>query len=172
MRVPFPRIAISGFGCVSPLGVGLRSTVENLRHSRDSVSPVRLFPVDKCLAKTAGQVDENLREVATSILARSKRWTRAAQMILVAMAEALASKPRFIPDCVVIGTTSGGMSLGEQFYRSLAVRLPCMVGDTKGSRLCSAGTGHAGDVSIWLYLARSHRLERVRVRNKRAGTCL
>ena len=71
MRVPFPRIAISGFGCVSPLGVGLRLTVENLRHSRDSVSPVRLFPVDKCLAKTAGQVDENLCEVATSILARS-----------------------------------------------------------------------------------------------------
>jgi 3-oxoacyl-[acyl-carrier-protein] synthase II len=124
MWVPFPRIAISGFGCVSPLGVGLRLTVENLRHSRDSVSPVRLFPVDKCLAKTAGQVDENLREVATSILARSKRWTRAAQMILVAMAEALASKPRFIPDSVVIGTTSGGMSLGEQFYRSLASGSP------------------------------------------------
>ena len=45
-------------------------------------------------------------------------------MILVAMAEALASKPRFIPDCVVIGTTSGGMSLGEQFYRSLASGSP------------------------------------------------
>ena len=107
MRVPFPRVAISGFGCVSPLGIGLSSTLENLRQSRDSVSPVRLFAVDKCLARTAGQVDESLREVATSILARSKRWTRAAQMILVAMEEALAAKPRFVPDCVVIGTTSG-----------------------------------------------------------------
>ena len=122
MRVPFPRVAISGFGCVSPLGIGLPSTVDNMRHSRDSVKPVRLFAVDKCLAKTAGQVDDSLREVATSILARSKRWTRAAQMILVAMAEALAAKPRFVPDCVVIGTTSGGMSLGEQFYRSLTLR--------------------------------------------------
>jgi 3-oxoacyl-[acyl-carrier-protein] synthase II len=124
MRVPFPRIAISGFGCVSPLGIGLPSTIESLRHSRDGIGPVRLFSVEKCVAKTAGQVEENLREVAASILARSKRWTRAAQMILVAMTEALAAKPRFIPDCIVMGTTSGGMSLGEEFYRSLASGLP------------------------------------------------
>jgi 3-oxoacyl-[acyl-carrier-protein] synthase II len=80
--------------------------------------------VEKCLAKTAGQVDEGLRDVAASIAARSKRWTRAAQMILVAMAEALAARPRFIPDCIVMGTTSGGMSLGEQFYRSLVSGSP------------------------------------------------
>jgi 3-oxoacyl-[acyl-carrier-protein] synthase II len=124
MGVPFPRITISGFGCVSPLGIGLPATVENMRSSRDSVSPVRLFAVDKCLAKAAGQVDESLREVSTSIIPRSKRWTRAAQMILVAMAEALTTRPRFVPDCVVIGTTSGGMSLGEQFYRSLTSGSP------------------------------------------------
>ena len=172
MRVPFPRIAISGFGCVSPLGVGLRSTVENLRHSRDSVSPVRLFPVDKCLAKTAGQVDENLREVATSILARSKRWTRAAQMILVAMAEALAAKPRFVPDCVVIGTTSGGMSLGEQFYRSLASGSPAWSA-TRKVRAYAPQEPVMQAMSLFGFtLARSHRLERVRVRNKRAGPCL
>jgi 3-oxoacyl-[acyl-carrier-protein] synthase II len=124
MPPAFPKIDISGFGCVSPLGVGLSETLTNLRDSRDGVSPVRLFPVGKCLSKTAGQVDDSLREAATSIIARSKRWTRAAQMILVAMAEALAARPRFVPDCVVIGTTSGGMSLGEAFYRSLALGLP------------------------------------------------
>ena len=124
MRVAFPTIDITGFGCVSPLGIGLPPTVESLRHSRDGIGPVRLFPVEKCLAKTAGQVDEGLRDVAASITARSKRWTRAAQMILVAMAEALAARPRFIPDCIVMGTTSGGMSLGEQFYRSLVSGSP------------------------------------------------
>jgi 3-oxoacyl-[acyl-carrier-protein] synthase II len=124
MPLAFPKIDISGFGCVSPLGIGLSDTLTNLRGSRDGVSPVRLFPVGKCLSKTAGQVDDSLREAAMSIVARSKRWTRAAQMILVAMAEALAAKPRFVPDCIVIGTTSGGMSLGEAFYRSLASGLP------------------------------------------------
>jgi 3-oxoacyl-[acyl-carrier-protein] synthase II len=124
MRVAFPTIEISGLGCVSPLGIGLQSTVENLRHSRDGISPVRLFPVEKCLAKTAGQVDESLRDVAESIAAKSKRWTRAAQMILVAMKEALAAKPGFVPDFVVMGTTSGGMALGEQFYRALVLGSP------------------------------------------------
>ncbi len=124
MRLAFPKIEISGFGCVSPLGIGLPSTLEHLRQSRDGIAPVRLFPVEKCLAKTAGQVDDSLCEVAASIVARSKRWTRAAQMILTAMAEALAARPRFVPDCVVMGTTSGGMSLGEAFYRSLASGSP------------------------------------------------
>ena len=124
MQVTFPTIEITGFGCVSPLGIGLRSTAENLRHSRDGIKPVRLFPVAKCHAKTAGQIDESLRETATAIAVRSKRWTRAAQMILAALAEALASRPGFVPDCVVMGTTSGEMLLGEEFYRALASGSP------------------------------------------------
>jgi 3-oxoacyl-[acyl-carrier-protein] synthase II len=124
MQVPFPSVAISGFGCVSPLGIGLDSTVENLRNSRDGISPVRLFSVSNSQAKTAGQIDEGLRDRAATIVARSKRWTRAAQMILSALEEALAVIPGFVPDCLVIGTTSGEMLLGEQFYRALASGLP------------------------------------------------
>jgi 3-oxoacyl-[acyl-carrier-protein] synthase II len=124
MQVPFPSVAISGFGCVSPLGIGLESTVENLRNSRDGVAPVRLFSVSKSQAKTAGQINEGLRDRAAAIVARSKRWTRAAQMILSALEEALAATPGFVPECFVIGTTSGEMLLGEQFYRALASGLP------------------------------------------------
>jgi 3-oxoacyl-[acyl-carrier-protein] synthase II len=124
MQVAFPSVEISGFGCVSPLGIGLQSTAENLRHSRDGIAPVRLFPVSNCHAKTAGQIDESLRDRATAIAARSKRWTRAAQMILAALAEALAARPGFVPDCVVMGTTSGEMLLGEEFYRALASGSP------------------------------------------------
>jgi 3-oxoacyl-(acyl-carrier-protein) synthase len=68
MQVAFPTVEISGFGCVSPLGIGLQSTAENLRHSRDGIAPVRLFPVSKCYAKTAGQIDESLRDTATATL--------------------------------------------------------------------------------------------------------
>ncbi|MGA7212650.1 MAG: beta-ketoacyl-[acyl-carrier-protein] synthase family protein [Terrimicrobiaceae bacterium] len=124
MRVAFPNVEITGFGCVSPLGIGLQSTAQNLRHSRDGIAPVRLFSVSKCQAKTAGQIDERLRDTATAIAGRSRRWTRAAQMILTALAEALAARPGFIPDCVVMGTTSGEMLLGEEFYRALAAGSP------------------------------------------------
>ena len=106
------------------MGIGLRSTAESLRHSRDGIKPVRLFPVAKCQSRTAGQIDESLRETAMAIAARSKRWTRAAQMILAALAEALAARPGFVPDCVVMGTTSGEMLLGEEFYRAMASGSP------------------------------------------------
>jgi 3-oxoacyl-[acyl-carrier-protein] synthase II len=40
-------------------------------------------------------------------------------MILAALAEALEASPGFVPDCVVMGTTSGEMLLGEKFYRAM-----------------------------------------------------
>jgi 3-oxoacyl-[acyl-carrier-protein] synthase II len=119
MQTAFPTVQISGFGCVSPMGIGLPETTENLRRSRDGIAPVRLFPVSKCHSKTAGQIDESLADVSKSIASRAKRWTRAAQMILAALAEALEARPGFLPDCVVMGTTSGEMLLGEQFYRAM-----------------------------------------------------
>ena len=64
MQVAFPTVEISGFGCVSPLGIGLQKTAENLRRSRDGIGPVRLFPVAKSQTKTAGQVEESLRDTA------------------------------------------------------------------------------------------------------------
>lgn len=119
MLVPFPKVKILGSGCVSPLGVGLPATRENLLASRDGIGPVRLFSVEKCHAQTAGQVPESLEEDARSLTPKAARWTRAARMVLVAMAEALENAPGFVPDCVIMGTTSGGMTLGEEFYRAV-----------------------------------------------------
>jgi len=118
MRIPFPAVGITGLGCVSPLGIGRAATERNLRESREGISPVRLFPVEGCQSRTAGQVEDALAGHAIGIVPRSRRWTRAAQMILVAAHEALAARPGFKPDCVVVGTTSGGMTLGEEFYRA------------------------------------------------------
>ncbi len=121
MPIPFPAVEITGFGCVSPLGIDLPATRDNLRHSREGISPVRLFSVEGCQSRTAGQVGPELAERAAALCPRAKRWTRATQMILVAAHEALAAAGSFLPDAVVVGTTSGGMTLGEDFYRA-AVR--------------------------------------------------
>ena len=40
-------------------------------------------------------------------------------MMIQALKEVLAQEPRFEPELTVIGTTSGGMSYGEYYYRSL-----------------------------------------------------
>ncbi len=123
-RIPFVPVKIAGFGCVSPLGIGLEQTADGLRQARDGISHVRLFPVSRCRAQTAGQVGEGLAGHARSISPRARRWTRPAQMMLASMEEALRLRPDFVPDCVVIGTTSGGMTLGEAFFRAVAAGSP------------------------------------------------
>jgi 3-oxoacyl-[acyl-carrier-protein] synthase II len=40
-------------------------------------------------------------------------------MMICALAEAMTERPEFRPELTVIGTTSGGMSFGEDYYRSL-----------------------------------------------------
>ncbi len=113
-------VSIASAGCVSPLGIGMDETIAALREGKNGISPIRLFSVEGCQCRTAGQVDERLKEMAMSVFPAAGRWTRAAQMVLLAMAEALEGCPGFLPDVVVVGTTSGGMSLGEDFFRALA----------------------------------------------------
>lgn len=120
--VPFPSVKISGLGCVSPIGIGLPATLDGLLASRDGISPVRLFSTEGSRSKTAGQVDDSLADRAAAITSKARRWSRPALMLLVAMEEALRDNPDFIPEQAVIATTSGGMALGEDFYRALVAR--------------------------------------------------
>jgi 3-oxoacyl-[acyl-carrier-protein] synthase II len=113
------RIAVVAAGIVSPLGVGLGETLTALRAGRDCVSPVTRFPVEHCRCKTAGQVsDERLMNAGEPQL-RSERLHRVAQMMILALGEALARAPGFEPELSVVGTTSGGMTFGEEYYRGL-----------------------------------------------------
>ena len=40
-------------------------------------------------------------------------------MMILALGEALAQAPAFEPQLSVVGTTSGGMTFGEEYYRGL-----------------------------------------------------
>ncbi len=101
-------------GVVSPLGRGLAATDAALREGRDCVSVVTAFDTSKCRSKTAGQVT-SLPEPASK---REARLHRASHMMIHAVREMLAGDPAFKPDAMIIGTTSGGMSFGEEFYRA------------------------------------------------------
>src|SRR5438874_2376943 len=113
------RVAVVAVGVVSPLGFGLRETLDSLREGRDCVTSVTRFSVAECRCKTAGQVaDERLINDQPDA-GRARRLHRASFMMIYALKEALAQEPRFKPELTVIGTTSGGMSYGEDYYRSL-----------------------------------------------------
>ncbi len=112
------RVAIVAAGVVSPLGAGLAETAEALRAGKDCVTPVERFSVAQTRCKTAGQIpDEQLDRF--HLAPRGRRLHRAARMMIVALAEALAHAPDFKPQLTVMGTTSGGMTFGEEYYRSL-----------------------------------------------------
>ena len=113
------RVAIVATGVVSPLGVGLTDTLQSLRNARDCVTPVTRFSVAECRCKTAGQIPDDRLLAGAAGGRRSDRLHRASHMMIQALKEVLTQEPQFKPELTVIGTTSGGMSYGEHYYRSL-----------------------------------------------------
>jgi len=113
------RVAVVAAGVVSPLGFGLAETLNSLRRAKDCVSAVTQFSVAECHCKTAGQIPDDRLLAGLNKRLRAKRLHRASHMMIQALREAVMQVPQFEPELTIIGTTSGGMSYGEQYYRSL-----------------------------------------------------
>lgn len=113
------RVAIVAAGIVSPLGFGLSETLDSLRLARDCVTPMIRFSVANCRCKTAGQVSDERLLYRSSNGGRARALHRSSYMMLSALEQTLDQDRQFNPELAVIGTTSGGMSYGEEYYRSL-----------------------------------------------------
>jgi len=112
------RVAVVATGVISPLGFGLDETLGALRASADCVSPVTRFDVTKCRCQTAGQIpDGRLAQCGNG--RKNQRLHRASRVMIAVLDEMLGQDPGFKPELTVIGTTSGGMSFGEDYYRAL-----------------------------------------------------
>jgi 3-oxoacyl-[acyl-carrier-protein] synthase II len=113
------RVAVVAAGVVSPLGFGLSETLDSLRGARDCITRVTRFPVAECRCKTAGQVSDERLFDGRRDASRTQRLHRTSHMMIQALGEAVRQGPEFKPELTIIGTTSGGMSNGEDYYRSL-----------------------------------------------------
>ena len=112
------RVAIVAAGIVSPLGFGLDETLAGLKSNKDCILPVSRFDTASCRCKTAGQVaDDRLDQQLKG--RRDRRLHRASRMVIAALAELREQDPQFQPELTVVGTTSGGMSFGQDYYRAL-----------------------------------------------------
>jgi 3-oxoacyl-[acyl-carrier-protein] synthase II len=107
------RVAVTAMGVISPLGIGVAETLRSLRAGRDCVTPVEEFDVSRCRSKAAGQI----HRVPGCCTAGKHELHRASYMMISAAQEALTRDPAFRPELMVIGTTSGGMSFGQDYYR-------------------------------------------------------
>jgi len=121
-----PRVVITGAGIVTALGLGWKPNAEGFRLGRPAFRPVSLFDVSRQRVKNAAEVDLPDALPPTGLSRRQlARLDRAGKMLLLAANEAWQQagwKPvNDVP--LVLGTTAGGMSLGEDYFRQ-AVQSP------------------------------------------------
>lgn len=121
-----PRVVVTGAGIITSLGAGWAQNASGFRAGRTAFGPVTLFDVSRQRVKVAAQVDLPKELPATRLNPRSKqRMDRAAKLLLHAGHEAWTQagwgSMEGLP--LVLGTTGGGMSLGETLYRQ-AIRPP------------------------------------------------
>jgi len=132
MKFPFPtppseapRVVVTGAGIITALGVGWQANAEGFRAGRTAFRPVTLFDVSRHRVKTAAQVDLPALPPMHLNPRQLSRLDRASALLLLAAGEAWqqAGWERTDNLPVVLGTTSGGMLLGEDYFRQ-AVRTP------------------------------------------------
>lgn len=119
-------MVVTGVGIVTGYGIGWENNAEGFRWGHTSFRPVTLFDVSRQRVKRAAEV--NLPETLPGSALperKQRRMERAARLLLFAADEALtaAAWNGNVPTAVVLGTTSGGMARGEEFFRE-AVATP------------------------------------------------
>lgn len=129
-----PRVVVTGAGVITALGHGWTPNAAGFRVGRRAFRPVSLFDVSSQRAKQAAEVD--LPESALDPLAATGltnrqvgRLDRGAKMLVTAACEAWRQSGWQSTDTcsenlpLVLGTTAGGMLLGEAYYRQ-AIQQP------------------------------------------------
>ena len=129
-----PRVVITGTGVITALGRGWRSNAEGFRAGRRAFRPVSLFDVSRQRVKMAAEV--NSPDLAADSFPATRlrrrqldRLDRAGKMLVLAAEEAWRQSGWQTTELsvdnlpLVVGTTAGGMVLGEAYYRQ-AMQLP------------------------------------------------
>jgi 3-oxoacyl-[acyl-carrier-protein] synthase II len=113
-------VVVTGVGIITAMGRGWNANADGFRVGARKTRPVSLFDVSRHRVKVAAEITMP-EAIPTGRLRPNavKRLDRASQLLLVAADEAWRQArldgTTELP--VVLGTTSGGMALGQTYYR-------------------------------------------------------
>ncbi|MBU6400505.1 MAG: beta-ketoacyl-[acyl-carrier-protein] synthase family protein [Verrucomicrobia bacterium] len=119
------RVVVTGAGIVTALGLGWRANADGFRAGRAAFRPVTLFDVSRQRARLAAEVDLPAAPESDDAASRvGRRLDRATRMLLLAAGEAWGQAGwtggERLP--LVLGTTGGGMTLGEAYVKQALAR--------------------------------------------------
>ncbi|GAB6898060.1 beta-ketoacyl-[acyl-carrier-protein] synthase family protein [Kineosporia succinea] len=107
MPEPLRRVAVTGLGVVSSLGIGVRDFTASVRAGRSGVSPISSFDASRYEARNAGEV----RDFEPGRILRTLRpheWGRSAQFAAAAARLAVGDSG-IDPERLSAGTTGSGV---------------------------------------------------------------
>lgn len=110
-----PRIAVTGVGIVSGLGIGASATLERLFRGDVGIAPITLFDTSDQRCRVAAQVPD-LELSAAFSPDGAEAWSRTDRLAVVAARDALSSA-RLEPGsalAIAVGGTTGGMLEAEE----------------------------------------------------------
>jgi len=119
-------VVVTGVGIITAYGTGWEANAEGFRWGRSAFRPVTIFGTTRQRVKTAAEVEFTNPFPQTRLTSREvSRFERAGRLLFYAADEALRQSAwHSSPGTpVILGTTSGGMASGEEFYRA-AIQSP------------------------------------------------
>jgi 3-oxoacyl-[acyl-carrier-protein] synthase II len=121
------RVVVTGLGIFTAYGCGWEANAEGFRRGSNAFRPITIFDTSRQRVKMAAEAQFTGELPSGKLSAReTSRLDRAARLLFHATEEALSQAnwnhaPAKTP--LILGTTSGGMSMGEDFYRA-AIQSP------------------------------------------------
>jgi 3-oxoacyl-[acyl-carrier-protein] synthase II len=123
---PHARVAVTGAGIITAYGSGWKINAEGFRAGRTAFRPVTLFDVSRQRCKIAAEIDLP-EKLPPTLLSKGdlRRMDRASRLLLLAGLESWQQSgwTPTEPLPLILGTTSGEMSLGQIYLRQ-ALKTP------------------------------------------------